>query len=143
MILYLVFALPPDVSGLLLYFFTQFRLSQNIIHFYNICVRISLSCKVVFGEYCPIPLFAYFSIQCPTETRENFVHSKDTVRVYSSIRTVTQLCFVYYVYQQKEFKNVLNLRIGKYFPNTLYFFISRKNLFLTARMYPNHNFLRL
>ena len=59
----------------------------------------------VFGKYCPIFLLFFF-LQFPTEVRENLCVLYHSIILYKQLNS--------------EFRKFSKLRIGPYFPNTLY-----------------------
>ena len=72
----------------------------------------------VFGKYCPIPLFSqFFSLVSNRDERDSCSNRICCTSVQFNVYTVTRLWLVYYISRQ----TVLNLRIGQYFPNTLYY----------------------
>ena len=78
----------------------------------------------VFEKYCPIPLFAQvlivFSLVSNKDKREFCSLRRYCMRsVQFNEYPVAQLLFIYHNSRQSSY-NILNLRIGQYFPDTLY-----------------------
>ena len=78
----------------------------------------------MFGKHYPIPLFAEVFIIFPVVSNGdvNLAHSEDIVRVYiiHCVHTVHPIVVRVLYKQTESSENVLNLRTGQNFPNTLY-----------------------